>query len=170
MGRPQAKAKNHRHNGNLKNKRSLRLKRKTKDLDEIDRDLKEKPDELLNQEIDLDAPGFAQHYCLHCSKYFINQRALEDHFKTKVHKRRLKELQDDPYTQEEAEKAAGHGSFNKLPAKRKMETQPTKEEYNAGKRVKVEYYTQQELDSMKKKNRKSLNDSKLSVDDQEMKN
>jgi bud site selection protein 20 len=129
----------------------------------------EKSDELLNQEVDLEAPGFAQHYCLHCAKHFINQRALDDHFKTKVHKRRMKALQDDPYTQEEAEIAAGHGSFKKTPAKRKMETQPSKEEYSAGKRVKIDYYTPEELEAMKKKNRKSLNSSKNAGVDEEMK-
>lgn len=122
---------------------------------------------MLNQEVDLDKPGFAQHYCLHCAKYFINQRALDDHFKTKVHKRRMKALEDDPYTQEEAERAAGHGSFNKTPAKRKMETQPSKEEFSEGKRVKVDYFTQEELDQMKSKKRKSLNSSKV-TEDQEM--
>lgn len=125
--------------------------------------MKEKSDELLNQEVDLDKPGFAQHYCLHCAKYFINQRALDDHFKTKVHKRRMKALEDEPFTQEEAERAAGHGSFNKLPVKRKMETQPTKEEYAEGKRVKIENFTPEEL--MTKKQRKSLlNDSKAKMD------
>lgn len=120
--------------------------------------MQKKSDELLNQEVDLEKPGFAQFYCLHCAKYFISQRALDDHFKTKIHKRRLKDLKDEPYTQEEADRAAGHGSFNKLPAKRKMETQPTKEEYSAGKRVKIENLTPEEL--MTKKQRRSLNKQK----------
>lgn len=123
--------------------------------------MKEKSDALLNQDVDLDKPGFAQHYCLHCAKYFINQRALEDHFKTKIHKRRLKDLKDEPYTQEEAERAAGHGSFSKLPAKRKMETQPSKEEYSQGKRVKIENLTPDEL--LTKKQRRSLNKQKEMV-------
>lgn len=79
----------------------------------------------------------------------------------------MKALEDDPYTQEEAERAAGHGSFNKTPAKRKMETQPSKEEFSEGKRVKVDYFTQEELDQMKSKKRKSLNSSKV-TEDQEM--
>lgn len=112
---------------------------------------------MLNQEVDLEKPGFAQHYCIHCAKYFINQRALEDHFRSKIHKKRLKDLQTEPYTQEEAERAAGHGSFAKLPTKRKMETQPSKEEYESGKRLKIENFTPEEL--MTKKQRKSLNQS-----------
>lgn len=50
---------------------------------------------------------------------------MKDHFKTKVHKRRLKALEDEPYTVEEAERAAGHGSYV-AHKKRKMETQPEK--------------------------------------------
>lgn len=54
-------------------------------------------------------------------KYFINQRAVEDHFRTKVHKRRLKALEVEPYTIEESERAAGHGSWIAA-KKRKIET------------------------------------------------
>lgn len=118
---------------------------------QIDLDLKKNSEELLNQEVDLDKPGFAQNYCLHCAKYFIDERALSDHFKTKVHKRRMKALELEPYTEKEAELAAGRGSFNVTPAKRKMETQPSKEEFSAGKRVKVVEYTAEELESLKKK-------------------
>ena len=128
--------------------------------------MKNNTDELLNQEVDLDKPGFAQCYCLHCAKYFIDQRALDDHFRTKVHKRRMKALQDEPYTEKEADIAAGRGSYSKSPAKRKMATQPSKEEYAQGKRVKVVEFTPEELENMKKKKRKSLNSSKLSNPDE----
>lgn len=90
---------------------------------QIDNDLKpENADALLNQEQDLDKPGCAQFYCLHCARYFINDQALQDHFKTKVHKRRLKALELEPYSIEDSERAAGFGSF-KQPVKRKIETQ-----------------------------------------------
>lgn len=85
----------------------------------------ENADKLLNQEVDLDVPGAAQNYCLHCARYFIDQQALNEHFKTKVHKRRLKALELEPYTIEESERAAGHGNF-KLPSKRKIVTQGSK--------------------------------------------
>jgi bud site selection protein 20 len=117
---------------------------------QIDTDLKVKPDEMLNQEVDLDQAGFAQFYCIHCAKYYINQRALDDHFKTKVHKRRMKALEDEPYTEKEAELAAGHGSFTYKPPKRKMETQPSKEEMAKGKRLKIEEFTKEEFESLKK--------------------
>lgn len=79
----------------------------------------------------------AQFYCVHCAKYFINDHAMQCHFKTKVHKRRLKALELEPYSVEESEKAAGHGSYVKA-KKRVMETQPSKEEVKAGKRIKLE--------------------------------
>jgi len=89
----------------------------------IDEDLKEEnAKRLLNQEIDLDKPGNAQFYCLHCARYFITDQALNEHFRTKVHKRRLKALESEPYTIEESERAAGKGSYV-APKKRKIETQ-----------------------------------------------
>ncbi|XP_066154286.1 zinc finger protein 593 homolog [Euwallacea fornicatus] len=109
--------------GDTNLKKKYRTKRRVKDLDQIDEDLKEEnAKELLNQEIDFDKPGNAQFYCLHCARYFINSSALQEHFKTKVHKRRLKALQEEPYTIEDSERAAGHGSFSQ-PLKRKIETQ-----------------------------------------------
>lgn len=92
---------------------------------QIDEDIQpENVQKLLNQAVDLDKPGGAQHYCVHCARYFINTNALQDHFKTKVHKRRLKALELEPYTIEESERAAGFGSW-KTANKRKIETQTT---------------------------------------------
>ncbi|GCC35643.1 hypothetical protein chiPu_0014130 [Chiloscyllium punctatum] len=119
-------------NHNSDKKKSIskqwKTKRRTKDLDQIHEDMKpENADKLLHQEIDYDAIGNAQFYCLHCARYFIDQRSLKEHFKTKVHKRRLKQLSEEPYTQEEAERAAGMGSY--IPAKKvKVETQAIEEE------------------------------------------
>lgn len=94
---------------------------------------------------------------------------MTDHFKTKVHKRRMKALELEPYTDKEADVAAGRGSYKAPPAKRKMETQPSKEEFIEGKRVKVVEYTPEELENMKKKKRKSLNSSKTDLDESKMK-
>lgn len=98
------------HKGDKPLKEKYRTKRRTRDLDLIHDDMKS-PDSLLNQAVDLDKPGAAQFYCLTCSKYCIDQRALSDHFKSKPHKRRLKALEVEPYTQEEADRAAGMGSY-----------------------------------------------------------
>ncbi|XP_011495746.1 PREDICTED: zinc finger protein 593 homolog [Ceratosolen solmsi marchali] len=123
------KRKKH-HKGVLHLKKSWRTKRRTKDLDEIDEDLKEEnAKQLINQEVDLDKPGAAQYYCIHCARYFINERALQDHFATKVHKRRLKALELEPYTIEDSERASGKGNF-KLPQKRKIETIETDNDIN----------------------------------------
>ncbi|XP_026754949.2 zinc finger protein 593 homolog [Galleria mellonella] len=111
------------HHGDTHLKKRWRVRNRKKDLDQIDVDLKEEnAEKLLNQNVDLDLPGAAQHYCLHCARYFIDEQALNEHFKTKVHKRRLKALELEPYSIEESERAAGLGSF-KLPTKRKIVSQ-----------------------------------------------
>nr|XP_033812453.1 zinc finger protein 593 [Geotrypetes seraphini] len=105
-----------------------KTKRRVKDLDQIHQDMKpESARKLLHQELDYDVAGNAQHYCLHCARYFVDIRSLKDHFKTKVHKRRLKQLAEEPYTQEEAERAAGMGSYF-LPRKVEVTTQVIEEE------------------------------------------
>ncbi|XP_030747206.1 zinc finger protein 593 isoform X2 [Sitophilus oryzae] len=122
------------NSGDTNLKKKYKTKRRVKDLDQIDEDLKpENCKQLLHQEVDFDKPGNAQFYCIHCARYFINSQALKEHFTTKLHKRRLKALQEEPYSIEDAERAAGHGSF-KAPLKRKIETQDTVE----SKRSKVE--------------------------------
>ncbi|MBN3281417.1 ZN593 protein, partial [Polyodon spathula] len=105
-----------------------KTKRRTKDLDQIHHDMKpEVAAKLLHQEVDYDVTGSAQHYCLHCARYFVDLRSLKEHVKTKVHKRRLKQLREEPYTQAEAERAAGMGSY--IAAKKvEVQTQPFEEE------------------------------------------
>ena len=65
-------------------------------------------------------------------RYFIDNVAMTSHFKTKGHKRRLKELETEPYTAAESERAAGKGNFFE-PKKRKVETQPLNQ-----KRIKID--------------------------------
>ncbi|KFM71453.1 Zinc finger protein 593, partial [Stegodyphus mimosarum] len=104
-------------------RKQIKIKRKTKDLDEINDDMQPKrAEKLLNQEVDVDLPGCGQYYCLHCARYFIDSHALKEHFRTKVHKRRLKALEMEPYSQKEAEAAAGLGNYV-APKRRKVETQ-----------------------------------------------
>ncbi|KAM8796101.1 zinc finger protein 593 [Eudromia elegans] len=112
--------------------RSLRRlgkgKRRRRDLDEIHADLRpEAAARLLRQEPDPDLPGCAQFYCLHCARYFVDLTSMKEHFRSKVHKKRLKQLSEEPYTQEEAERAAGMGSY--IPPKKvEVRTQPVDEE------------------------------------------
>lgn len=82
---------------------------------------------LESQPLDLEKPGLAQHYCVECAKYvhpntyfgrnadvpfdryFETDHALRSHWRTKVHKRRVKQLREPAYTIEESERAAGLG-------------------------------------------------------------
>ncbi|KAJ8971585.1 hypothetical protein NQ317_002868 [Molorchus minor] len=93
------------HYGDTHLKRKWRTKRRTKDLDQIDEDLKpENAKTLLDQEVDLDKPGELS---------IIAYIALEI----------------EPYTIEDSERAAGFGSW-KTPNKRVIETQTPKVEEN----------------------------------------
>lgn len=59
----------------------------------------------------------------------MSNQVLLDHFRTKLHKKRIKELKLEPYTIEEAERAAGFGSYI-APKERVIVTQPISvEEY-----------------------------------------
>ncbi|KAK1283992.1 hypothetical protein QJS10_CPB21g00320 [Acorus calamus] len=78
--------------------------------------------------VDEDLPGMGQFYCLHCDRYFANVLVRDDHFRTKLHKKRAKQMNkvfeaDDaqiprikrrreeqpPHTQLDADLAAGMG-------------------------------------------------------------
>ena len=48
-------------------------------------------------------------------RYYETDNALKSHWRSKVHKRRVKQLQEPAYTIEEAERAAGLGRANKRP-------------------------------------------------------
>lgn len=86
-----------------------KTKRRTRDLDLIYNDLSnpESINKLKNQPLDELKPGLGQYYCIHCAKYFENQISLDRHSRSKVHKRRVKELKERPYSPLEAEAAAG---------------------------------------------------------------
>lgn len=88
-----------------------KTKRRTRDLDQILRDDMKTVDSikaLHNQEFDEEKPGLAQYYCIPCARYFETEFAKQTHIRGKVHKRRLKEIKEVPYTQEEANMAAGN--------------------------------------------------------------
>ena len=88
--------------------KSIKTKRYQRDIDQIVNDLQ--PQNLIkfnNLEIDEDLPGLGQFYCVFCSKYFINKNVLENHYKTKEHKKRVKRTKEEPYTNEKSKKFAG---------------------------------------------------------------
>lgn len=86
-----------------------KTKRRTRDLDLIYDDLSSKESiiRLKNQPLDETKPGLGQYYCIHCAKYFEDQISLDRHGKGKVHKRRVRELKQRPYTSLESEAANG---------------------------------------------------------------
>lgn len=87
-----------------------KTKRRTRDLDLVYNDLasKESVRALKNQPLDETKPGLGQYYCVECAKYFENQISLDRHTKGKVHKRRVKDLRQRPYTPLESEACAGY--------------------------------------------------------------
>ncbi|KAH6925049.1 hypothetical protein HPB50_027407 [Hyalomma asiaticum] len=108
------------HKGYTASHKKDKTKRRAKDLDQIHVDMQpENAEKLLNQEVDYDMPGDAQ-------RYFMDKNSLNDHLKSKNHKRRLKALEEEPYSQAEAEAAAGMGNYVP-PKRRKVESQPPKE-------------------------------------------
>eukprot|EP00270_Netrium_digitus_P001800 TRINITY_DN11_c0_g4_i3.p1 TRINITY_DN11_c0_g4~~TRINITY_DN11_c0_g4_i3.p1 ORF type:complete len:304 (-),score=81.43 TRINITY_DN11_c0_g4_i3:120-1031(-) len=57
-----------------------------------------------------DLPGMGQWYCLHCDRYFANAAIRDEHYKTKLHKKRVKLMKGPrPHSQLDAEMAAGMG-------------------------------------------------------------
>ncbi|KAI9020729.1 hypothetical protein CLU79DRAFT_755224 [Phycomyces nitens] len=96
------------HHSIRDNYRKYRTRNYTRDLDQIHDDIKpENADKLKNQEEDPDKPGLGQNYCIECARHFVTSDALTVHLKGKLHKRRVKKVQEEPYTQAEANAAAG---------------------------------------------------------------
>ena len=90
-------------------KANLKTKRYKRDIDQIVlTDLQPANSEaLLHQPVDEYKPGLGQNYCLHCSRYFISDYAMEHHYKTKEHKKRIKTCKEIPYSHEEANRGGG---------------------------------------------------------------
>lgn len=86
-----------------------KTKRRTRDLDLIYQDLSltESIQKLKNQPLDENKPGLGQYYCIECAKYFESQSTLDSHTKSKIHKRRVRQLKQRPYTPLESEAASG---------------------------------------------------------------
>ncbi|OZJ02374.1 hypothetical protein BZG36_04433 [Bifiguratus adelaidae] len=67
---------------------------------------------LAQQPKDADLPGLGQNYCIQCARHFITGKALNEHYRGKVHKKRVKDLKEEAYTQKEAEAAVGFTTDN----------------------------------------------------------
>ncbi|CAD5190127.1 unnamed protein product [Musa acuminata subsp. malaccensis] len=60
--------------------------------------------------LDEDLPGMGQFYCLHCDRYFASEDVRDEHFRSKRHKKRVKQMSGPaPHTQLDADLAAGMG-------------------------------------------------------------
>ena len=117
MARKKGKNINKKHGGHLAFKKSIRVKNRAKDIDQIQDEIKLQMKKLSQQqsivhELDPDLPGMGQFYCISCARYFTDQFTLDEHKKSKLHKKRLKIVNEPEYTQEEAERAAGQTRRN----------------------------------------------------------
>ena len=90
-------------------KSKAKTRRHTRDLDQVHADIHSK--KHLQQYHDTkapeDLPGFGQWYCVECAKWFESETNLVKHAKGKPHKRRVRQLKEEPYSQKEAEAAIG---------------------------------------------------------------
>ena len=91
MGKPQGRKKTRAKD--TTHRRIVKAKSFTRHNDQIYDDLKpENVTKLVNQPSDEDLPGLGQFYCVLCAKHFVNLKGIEDHKRTKSHKRQNKVL------------------------------------------------------------------------------
>ncbi|KAE8882018.1 hypothetical protein PF005_g7535 [Phytophthora fragariae] len=92
-------------------KRGHATKNRSRDIDQIQDDLRVEKltGKNMNFEEDEDLPGLGQFYCTPCGRHFIDEKTRDVHLKTKVHKRRMKDVAQKQYTQNEAMQGAGKG-------------------------------------------------------------
>ena len=91
-----------------KYKRGRDTKRRRRDVEQVFDDMTKKEQLETAQPFDDDLPGCGQFYCVETARYFVDQKALDDHKKSRAYKRRVKELKEEtPFTQKDAEAAAG---------------------------------------------------------------
>jgi hypothetical protein len=65
-------------------------KSRRRDIDQIQDDLKKEEvvGDKMAFEADEDLPGMGQFYCTPCARHFVSLETLQDHEKSKLHKRR----------------------------------------------------------------------------------
>ncbi|EEY69058.1 uncharacterized protein PITG_05234 [Phytophthora infestans T30-4] len=102
-------------------KRGHATKNRSRDIDQIQDDLRAEKvtGKSTAFEEDEDLPGLGQFYCTPCGRHFIDAKTRDVHLKTKVHKRRLKDVAQKQYTQNEAMQGAGKGVETYKPARPK---------------------------------------------------
>ncbi|KAI4187579.1 MAG: hypothetical protein L6R41_002724 [Letrouitia leprolyta] len=80
-----------------------------RDLDQVHADLRSSKhlDEYKTAKPAEDLPGLGQYYCIECAKWFESEHSMLQHRRGKNHKRRVRNLKEEPYSQKEAEAAIG---------------------------------------------------------------
>ena len=61
----------------------------------------------MSFEEDDNLPGLGNFYCVYCARHFADLVTLDRHKLTKAHKRRLKDVKQETYSQEVADYSAG---------------------------------------------------------------
>lgn len=86
-----------------------KTRKHTRDLDQIHADLLSKRhlQQHLESKAPEDLPGFGEWYCIECAKHFESELNYAKHAKGKPHKRRVRQMKEEPYSQKEAEAAVG---------------------------------------------------------------
>ena len=90
-------------------KSKSKTRRHTRDLDQVHADLLSKKhlEKYTETKAKEDLPGFGEWYCVECAKWYESETNFVSHQKGKPHKRRVRDLKAEPYSQKEAELAAG---------------------------------------------------------------
>lgn len=118
MGTGPGRRKKGAHCKNKNYKRAHATKSRRRDVDQIQDDLKKEASagHTLSFPIDEDLPGLGQYYCTPCARHFIDEFTKNAHVKSKLHKRRIKDVSQEQYTLEEAERGAGKTKEKYTPA------------------------------------------------------
>merc|ERR1712014_204053 len=86
-----------------------KTRRHTRDLDQIHADLHSRRhlEQHIQQYDEAELPALGLFYCIPCAKHFESETNYAKHEKGKPHKRRVRQLKEEPYSQKEAEAAVG---------------------------------------------------------------
>jgi len=95
-------------------KSKKKTRRYTRDLDQIHADLSSEAHlaQYKKTKAMEDLPGLGQWYCKECAKWFEGEANFTSHRRGKNHKRRLRQLREEPHTQKESEAAIGLSTDN----------------------------------------------------------
>ncbi|GJN82482.1 Bud site selection protein 20 [Purpureocillium lilacinum] len=81
------------------NKRTItKTRRKTRDVDQVKADLisSRHLSQFKDTKAAEDLPGLGRNYCVECAKWFDTEKTLTAHQRGKPHKRRVKQLREEP--------------------------------------------------------------------------